>query len=186
MFRVPKISRLTRVARAGGVDVYVHLSVFLIAAVVLAGSLRSPVTAVIGMAAFLSVMLLHEAGHLAVARRMGYEPRSIELYPMFGFARFEQPESRFDRAAIAWGGVAAQAAVGIPVALGTALLGYTPFAAVNAALVILGSFSLFLAAFNLLPFYPLDGVTAWDAIPAYLERRRTRRRRRAPAYRSPR
>jgi Zn-dependent protease len=87
-------------------------------------------------------------------------------------ARFERPDSRVDRALIAWGGVLAQAIVGIPLALYAALVGYTPFAALNAVLVILGGYSLCAAAFNLLPVRPLDGSVAWDLIPAYLEQKR--------------
>jgi Zn-dependent protease len=172
------------VVRVKGVDVYVHWSVFIIGAVILLCALRRPLAAVAGLMAYLSVLLIHEFGHLIMARRRGNDALSIELYPIHGIARLEMPESRFDRALIAWGGVLAQAVVGIPLVASTIVFGYSPFEAINALLAILGGFSLFIAAFNLLPVAPLDGATAWDLIPAFIERKRMRRNRRVYPYRS--
>ena len=179
-----KVSRLTRVRRVLGVDVYVHWSIFLIAAVMLLGTLRKPLATLIGLAAYLGVLIVHESGHLIMAHLRGYDALSIELYPIFGIARFEQPGSRFDRAAIAWGGVLAQAIVGVPLAVYVAVLGYTRWEALNAALGILGYFSLGIAVFNLLPLGPLDGSVAWDLIPAFIQRRQIRRSKRMASYRS--
>jgi Zn-dependent protease len=80
--------------------------------------------------------------------------------------------------------VVAQAIVGVPIILCVATLGYTAFEPLNALLSILGGFSLFVAALNLVPVSPLDGSIAWDLIPAFFERRRIRRNRRAVPYRS--
>ena len=128
------------------------------------------------MAAYLSLLILHESGHLMMARRRGYQAFSVALYPIFGLARFEAPDSRLDHALIAWGGVLAQAVVAIPLTLYIVLAGYTPFEPLNAALAILGGYSLFVAVFNLLPIRPLDGSRAWDIIPAWMELRRRQRR----------
>jgi membrane-associated protease RseP (regulator of RpoE activity) len=73
---------------------------------------------------------------------------------------------------IAWAGVLAQAAVAIPLVIWVAVFGYTSFEAVNMLFVILGFFSLGVAAFNLLPTPPLDGATAWRIFPTLLARRR--------------
>ena len=178
------LSRLTRVVRVKGVGVYFHWSVFLIGALILLGALRRPLVALVGLVAWLSVLLIHEFGHLIVAHRMGYDALSIEIFPIYGLARFEMPKTRFDNALIAWGGVLAQAVVGIPLVASVIAFGYTPFEAVNALLAILGGFSLCIAAFNLLPIAPLDGATAWDLIPAFIERRRKRRSKRAIPYKS--
>jgi len=181
-----KLGRLTRVARIKRVDVFVHWSVFLIGALILLDTLRTPLPALVGMTAYLSVLLIHESGHLIIARRQGYDALSIELYPIFGIARFEMPGSRFDRDLISWGGVLAQAIVSVPIALCVSLFGYTPWDTLNIALAILGAASLCIAAFNLLPCRPLDGSSAWDLIPAFFERRRLRKNRRVIPYRSPR
>src|SRR5881394_833632 len=92
-----RLSRLTHVTRVRGVDVYVHWSLFLISAVMLLGTLPKPLATVIGLAAYLGVLIIHEAGHLIMARLRGYDALSIELYPIFGIAHFERPDSRFDR-----------------------------------------------------------------------------------------
>jgi Zn-dependent protease len=181
-----QFGRLTRVAQVCGVDVWVHWSIFAIGILILAGAIRRPASTLIGMAAYLGLLIVHESGHLIVARRRGYQASSMALYPIFGLARFEMPDSRMDRALIAWGGVLAQSVVAVPLTLYVVLAGYTRFEAINAVLVILGGYSLLVAAFNLLPVPPLDGSKAWDLIPAWLEERRIRKERRALTYRSPR
>jgi Zn-dependent protease len=178
-----KLGWLTRIARISQVDIYVHWSVFLIGALILLDSLRNPLQTLMGLTGYLAILIIHESGHLIIARRRGYDALSIELYPVFGIARFEMPRSRFDRDLIAWGGVLAQTIVALPIALYVAAFGYTPWETLNSALAIFGAASLFIAAFNLLPFRPLDGSVAWDLIPAFLERRRFRRNRRVVPYR---
>ena len=51
--------------------------------------------------------------------------------------------------------------VALPLVAWVAIFGYTRFEPVNVMLALLGFFSLGVAAFNLLPFAPLDGITAW-------------------------
>jgi Zn-dependent protease len=179
-----KLGWLTRIARISQVDIYVHWSIFLIGALTLLGALKKSLPTLVGLTAYLAILIIHESGHLFIARRRGYDALSIELYPVFGIARFERPGSRFDRDLIAWGGVLAQTIVSVPIALYVAVFGYTPWETLNSALVMLGAASLCIAAFNLLPFRPLDGYVAWDLIPAFLERRRLRRNRRVIPYRS--
>lgn len=171
-----------------GVNVYVHWSVFCVAAFFLLGALREPWMALVGMICWLGIILIHECGHLVAAQRKKCYVLEIELYPIFGVTRFELPWSRVDRAVIAWGGVIAQAVVAIPCVVLILVFGYSRFEIVNEVLVLLGFFSLLIAAFNLLPFPPLDGDTAWDIIPALYARARDRKKRPPPLprYRSPR
>ena len=116
-----RIDRLTRVMRVKGVDVSVHWSVLVIAALILCSALRRPVMAVVGLTAYLSVLLIHECGHLIVAHQRRCAVFGIELYPIYGITRFETPWSRFDHCVIAWGGVLAQMIVALPlVAWGSA------------------------------------------------------------------
>jgi hypothetical protein len=67
-----------------------------------------------GLASYLSVLLIHEIGHLIAAQRLGCRVNSIKLYPVFGVTCFEIPWTRLDHCVIAWGGVVAQAIVAIP------------------------------------------------------------------------
>jgi Zn-dependent protease len=179
-----KLGRLSRVARIRGVDVYAHWSVLLISALILAGGLANPRVAATGLASYLSVLAIHECGHVIQAQRLHYDVLSIELYPIYAITLFEAPRSRFDHRIIAWGGVLAQFSVGIPVVAWVIAFGYTPFESVNAVLALLGFFNLAVAAFNLLPKAPLDGNIAWGIIPELLDRARSRRNTRASPWKS--
>lgn len=156
-----ELRRLTRIASIRGVGVYVHWSVFVVAAVILLGALRRPVVTIVGLFSYLSVLLIHECGHLIAAQRKGYAVFAIELSPIHGITRFHAPWSRLDHSIIAWGGVEA----------------------VNAVLALLGFFSLGIAALNLIPKAPLDGAIAWGLIPELVGRARARRSKFRPKSR---
>jgi stage IV sporulation protein FB len=172
-----KPDRLTPVLRIKGVNVFVHWSVFVIAAIMLLGTIRRPVMTFVGVACYLSVILIHECGHMVAAQLKGYAVDGIFLYPIHGLCTFQMPWSRFDQCVIAWGGVAAQALVALPLIVWLAVFGYTRFAAVNAVLAILGCYSLLVAVFNLIPAGRLDGRLAWGLIPEWIARIRNRRKR---------
>jgi len=163
-----------RVMRVKGVDVNVHWTVFLVGAIILLNAGRKPVLTLVGLLCYLSVLLIHEIGHLIAAQRRGSQVLEIRLYPIHGKCIFQTPWSRFDHCVIAWGGVIAQAIVAVPLLLWLFFFGYTRFDAVNAVLAILGAYSMCVAAFNLLPARGLDGSIAWSIIPEYLRRRRSR------------
>lgn len=169
-----RFEKKTKIGKIRGADLYVHWTVFLVAAIILAGVLRQPVFSLVGLAAYWGVLLLHETGHLIAAQRFGCPVFSIEIYPVFGITHFGTPWSRLDHCVIAWGGVAAQAVIAIPVILWIMLFGYSRFEVVNMLLVILGFFSVGVAVLNLFPIPPLDGATAWGVFPALLARRRGR------------
>jgi membrane-associated protease RseP (regulator of RpoE activity) len=179
-----RIDRFTHVGRIDRVDVYVHWTVLVVVVVMLLGVVRQPLPTLVGLGCWLGVMLLHECGHMMAAKRRHSQVYAIELYPIFALTKFETPWSRFDHALIAWGGVLAQAVVAIPIVLWIKFFGYTPFELVNEALVICGLVSLAIAAFNLLPFKPLDGSMAWQIFPAALERARNRKKQSSSGWRS--
>jgi Zn-dependent protease len=116
---------------------------------------------------------------MIAAHRKHSRVLSIEIYPIFGLCHFEIPWSRFDHCVIAWGGVVAQLVVAIPILLWLSVFGYSRFAPVNAALAILGGYSLLMAAFNLLPVGRLDGAIAWGIIPEFFNRAKLRRKRKS-------
>lgn len=177
LFRFANPIRFDKRAKIGqirGVDTYVHWSVFVVAAVILAGVLRRPGLTLLGLTAYWGVLLIHETGHLIAAQRLGCPVFSIELYPIFGVTKFGTPWSRLDHCIIAWAGVVAQLVVAAPMVAWVAVFGYTRFEALNMLFVILGFFSLGVAAFNLFPTPPLDGATAWGIIPAFWAQRRSK------------
>jgi Zn-dependent protease len=166
------IDKLTKIGQIRGVDTYIHWSVFLIAALILANVVSRPLVTLVGLACYMSVLLIHEVGHLVAAQRLGCRVDSIKLYPIFGVTYFEVPWTTLDHCIIAWGGVLAQSVIAIPLVLWVEVFGYTKITAVNAVFAILGFFSLGIALFNLLPFPPLDGATAWGLLPALWARKR--------------
>jgi Zn-dependent protease len=166
-----RIKKHTKIGQLRGVDTYLHWTVFLVAALILAGVVRHPGLSLLGLASYFAVLLIHEMGHLITAQRKGCQVFSIELYPVFGVTRFGTPWSRLDHCVIAWGGVLAQSVVAIPLITWNAIFGYTRFEAVNMLFAILGFFSVGVALFNLLPIPPLDGATAWEIFPALWARR---------------
>jgi Zn-dependent protease len=121
---------------------------------------------------------------MLAAQQRGSHVYEIRLYPIFANTLFETPWSRFDHTIIAWGGVIAQMIVAVPVLLWIKFFGFTPFNAANEVLTLFGFFSLAIAGFNLLPIKGLDGATAWQIVPAFLERTRRRKQQRVAGWRS--
>jgi Zn-dependent protease len=168
--RPPELKRLYEVMEINGVKVFVHWSVLLIGAVVCIGAISEPATAIPGLICYYGVILLHECGHMFFAHRKHCTVWSIELYPIWGITRFNPPYSHYDYCVIAWGGVIAQLLVAVPIMILSELIGTTRFQAVNTVLAMFGFFSLFVAAFNLIPAPPLDGSIAWGLVPALFKR----------------
>jgi Zn-dependent protease len=164
--RPPEIKRLYEVTEINGVKVFVHWSVLLIGAVVCMGAISEPSTAIPGLICYYGVILLHEYGHMFFAHRKHCTVWSIELYPIWGITRFNPPYSHYDYCVIAWGGIIAQTVVAVPIMILSELIGTTRFQALNTVLAMFGFFSLFVAAFNLIPAPPLDGSIAWGLVPA--------------------
>jgi hypothetical protein len=112
-----KLRTLIEIMEINGVPVYVHWSILLIGALILFGAIERPKETVAPCAAYFSVLLIHECGHMVAAQRNGYKVYAIELCPFLGFVRFQAPWSRYDEALIAWGGVTAQAAIAFPLVI---------------------------------------------------------------------
>lgn len=177
-----RLQKLTNVMQIRGVNTYVHWSVFAVIAFILAGVASRPGLTILGLLCYLSIFLIHEAGHALVAQRKGCRVLSIQIYPIFAITQFEAPWSRLDHSVIAWGGVLAQAIFFVPLVSWVAAFGYSRFEWFNMIIAILGFYSLAVAIFNLLPVRPLDGATAWRLFPELLAERR-RKVNRKPMYR---
>lgn len=181
---VLKFRKLIKIVEIKGVKVFLHWSVLLIGVIILLGALEETLLALVVLASYYGVILIHECGHMVAAQRKGCAVSSIELYPIWGITCFRVPYSRFDHCVIAWGGVMAQALVGVPLVAWVAVFGYTRFQPLNAILAILGCFNLSVAVFNLLPIRPLDGAIAWALLPALFKRSPVRPAKREPGSRS--
>lgn len=124
------------------------------------------------------ILVCHELGHAAVARRFGVPVLSLDFHALGGACRFLDTGTPLQTALIAWGGVAAQA-----VLLLAAILFDTVFPAkgdrASAATMYLILLNGVIALANLMPTQPFDGARAWRAIPLVVRASR-RRSRRAP------
>jgi Zn-dependent protease len=124
---------------------------------------------------FVLLVLAHELGHAAMVAASGLEVLAADVHGLGGVCRWQGYPTPFQRALIAWGGVLAQAALGLGTLLVLAVLGSPEgvFAA-DLADVFLGT-NLWVALVNLIPIPPLDGAEAWTIVPILAARRRRRR-----------
>jgi Zn-dependent protease len=171
------VGRVFLVTRTrSGVPIFVHWSVPALCLFFLGTGVGRILTAVAAIAAYLTMLLLHEVGHQVVAQRLGYHVKAIRIYPVHGTCQFDAPYSRLHDALVAWGGPLAQLIVAVPLVVFVKLRGLTRIEPVDAVLAILGFFSLLVAIFNLIPLARLDGRKAWSLVPIAWERMRHRRR----------
>ena len=123
----------------------------------------------LGFAAALGLflgVLLHEFGHSLVAMRYGYEIESITLWLLGGLASFvEMPEDWRHEFWVAVAGPVVSVAVGIACYLGM-LLTPADLDAVRFVLAYLAVLNVFLAGFNMLPAFPMDGGRVLRALLA--------------------
>ncbi|SIR67298.1 Zn-dependent protease (includes SpoIVFB) [Haladaptatus litoreus] len=116
-------------------------------------------------------VLLHELGHSLVARRYGLETESITLWFLGGLAQFaELPDDWRQEFAIAIAGPVVSVALGI-LFYGSFELLAGRFPAVRFVIGYLAVLNVVLAAFNMLPGFPMDGGRVLRAV---LSRNRSR------------
>lgn len=130
--------------------------------------------------AYVSLLIAHEYGHVAVLRWLKIGVESIELNGLHGNTSHEWT-SAADGILVAWGGVAAQLvilllAVAASFALDSRTNAVVSFIAAPILFVYI-KLNLVLMIVALLPIGPFDGHNAWAAIPWI--RRTIRRRRKA-------
>ena len=127
---------------------------------------------VVFMALLFLRVLLHELGHVFAARRYGVQTPDITLLPIGGVARLERiPEEPSQELIIALAGPAVN--IAIAAVLYVALGGFLPRDSMELQnpgvnlLARLASVNIFLAVFNLIPAFPMDGGRVLRAILAH-------------------
>lgn len=158
-----------------GAPVFVHWSVYAVLVGLCFLAFESPIDAFLCIASYLSIITVHEYGHAYVARRHGSHVESIHIGLIHGVCEYEAPYHEWDDVKIAWGGVAAQLCLAIPVLLISALLGDHEIHHFGPIMVFLGYINLWVALMNLIPAQGLDGKRAWRVIPLVLQRWQTKR-----------
>ena len=117
--------------------------------------------AIAASVAFIAGIVAHELGHSIVALHEGVTVSSVTLWLFGGVAKLEsQAESPTSAFRIAAAGPLVSAALGIA----SLLLSFAFGSLAAACFVWFGVMSLVLAAFNLLPAFPLDGGRIYHAI----------------------
>jgi Zn-dependent protease/CBS domain-containing protein len=171
-----------RLGRVFGIEVGLHYSWFLIALLITmslsaqfqenhrewgSGTIWS--VSILTALFFFAALLAHELSHALVARSHGLATRAITLFALGGVAQIEkEPEDPRTEFWVGIIGPIASAVIG-SVSLGLAWvagwkIGATPATPVEAMLVWLGYINLMLAAFNMIPGFPLDGGRILRAI----------------------
>ncbi|MEZ4333770.1 MAG: site-2 protease family protein [Myxococcota bacterium] len=158
-----------RIAEVRGIAVYVHATFLVLLAVVIVShwiSSQDGAKAIEGAAFILALfgcVVLHEFGHALTALRFGVRTRDITLYPIGGVARLERmPEEPVQELLVALAGPAVNVAIALGLfvvwRLGASLGALeAPSLTDGTLLGRLLFINLALAAFNLLPAFPMDG-----------------------------
>lgn len=158
-----------KIARVAGIDIQIHATFLLIIAWVgfsyylTSGTLQAVAVGIAFLLALFLCVVLHELGHALAARRFGIQTRDITLLPIGGVARLERmPEKPAQELWVALAGPAVNLV--ISAVLFVVLLATGTFQPVNALTMTGGPFlerlmvvNLFLAFFNLIPAFPMDG-----------------------------
>lgn len=150
-----------------GSQIRIHVTFFLLLAWIgmaayMQGGMPAAAAGLAFILAIFACVVAHEYGHALMARRFGIATRDITLLPIGGLARLERmPEEPGREIAVALAGPAVNLAIALVLIV---FLGARVDPATMAIedpridfLARLASVNLFLALFNLLPAFPMDG-----------------------------
>jgi len=166
------------IGRLFGIQVRIHWLFFLLPAIVavppiLAGHLDAALASLLGVLLLFGFVLLHEFGHSLAAKRLGIPVLDITLWPLGGLARLgRMPERPSAELFVAVAGPFVNLLLaGIfawPAILGGADLWRE---ATRLAPTTLSSFcviaNLYMAVFNFIPAFPMDGGRVLRALLGY-------------------
>ena len=158
-----------KIGEVSGIGIYVHATFLLIVGWVLLTHWveHATIGATLAGIAFVLVLfgcvVLHELGHALTARKYGIRTSDITLLPIGGVARLERmPDEPRQELWVALGGPLVSLAIGVALILVAEITtGLQPLSQLSVAT---GSFvervaiaNLTLAAFNMIPAFPMDG-----------------------------
>lgn len=167
-----------KIGRLAGINVYMHATFLLLILFILGAywvqgrTLTASLSGVFFILVIFACVVLHELGHATTARRYGIRTRDIILLPIGGVARLERmPEKPLEELWVALAGPAVNVVIAAGLFLMQLLLGVHP--ALENVRWVAGSFldrlmvvNLWLAGFNLLPAFPMDGGRVLRALLA--------------------
>lgn len=177
--RRPRMGWSWRVGSVAGIDLYLHatfamLLLWVLFARVGAGQgLGAGLRAVASVLALFLCVVLHELGHALVARRFGVRTRDITLLPIGGVARLDRiPEKPREELLVAIAGPLVNGLIALFLfALPVARAALPSVPGIDDLLAgpwtwTLAWTNVSLAAFNLLPAFPMDGGRVLRALLA--------------------
>jgi Zn-dependent protease/CBS domain-containing protein len=164
------------IGRVAGTDIKVHVTFLVLLAFwafdgyAVAGSAGAINRSVMLLALF-GCVLLHEFGHILMARRFGVRTPDVILLPIGGVARLERiPSEPRQEFLIAIAGPLVTLAIALLLSLVLFASGLSPrvgqLRADDGLLVFLYQANVFLLAFNLIPAFPMDGGRVLRALLA--------------------
>lgn len=109
----------------------------------------------------ISIVFMHEIGHIVVARYYGWQVTRLTLLPFGGVVEMNPPSREVAREEL-WITIAGPIMNGILVIVGLLLYGVRLLTWEQALLFVVGNGAI--ALFNLLPIYPLDGGRLFQII----------------------
>ena len=154
-------SGVIRLFRFAGIEVFLHFSWFLVAAIYISGYIRRYELPVWGVLEYISVfviVLIHEFGHALACRQVGGIANRIVLWPLGGIAFVDPPRRP---GAYLWS-IAAGPLVNVillPVLAFVSMMAQASLPGTDVAVFFrdLNFINAVLLGFNLLPVFPLDG-----------------------------
>jgi len=154
-------SGVIRLFRFAGIEVFLHFSWFLVAAIYISGYIRRyelPVWGVLEYVSVFVIALMHEFGHALACRQVGGIANRIVLWPLGGIAFVDPPRRP---GAYLWS-IAAGPLVNVillPVLAFVSMMAQAALPGSDVAVFFrdLNFINAVLLGFNLLPVFPLDG-----------------------------
>ena len=165
------------IGKVAGTVVRIHLTFLMFLAWIFAAEYASAGSAaawdgLLFMVLLFLCVLLHEFGHIFTARAFGVATPYVTLLPIGGVAQLERiPEEPWEEFLIAIAGPLVNVAIAVVlvVAFGAALEPSAASAVDNMAIPLvdrLAAVNLFLAVFNMIPAFPMDGGRVLRALLA--------------------
>src|SRR4051794_26734846 len=166
-----------KIGRVAGIPIFVHWTFLILIAFILISQLGSneglgpALLSVVFVLALFGCVVLHELGHALTAQRFGVQTTDITLLPIGGLARLQRiPEHPGQELAIALAGPAVNVViVAVLLLAGVAF----PVDVNNPQHLVVDRFwpkllvvNVFLALFNMLPAFPMDGGRVLRAVLA--------------------
>jgi len=156
-----------KIGRVFGIEIYIHATFVMLLGWVafshIAGGVGAMWRGLALVICVFGIVVLHELGHALVAKRFGVRTRDITLLPIGGVARLERmPEKPLEELLVAVAGPAVNVVLAL---LLWSLLAFTGSSTNLSGIGLVGGpfltkllwVNVSLAAFNLLPAFPMDG-----------------------------